>query len=240
LAGSSDYKDFKSITVWSNIRSPLEVKRGVCTNYQELLIDACNHLRNNHNYDIVNLVIDGWTGKTRPDNYTSIAQNNHAELGLSIEQECSRYFDNVKNIIGSSLHGKLKLSTDPLAGRVISVCQYGSGILYGSVLANDMAIVMDLEPFEDIGSGHEALLGRKDIIPECKLKLVYLKSKPSRLCDFSPSSYHQRLIEIQSTYLPGCDYYEVDLKHLRKSIDTCLISGSGVRCSFVDSVLEQL
>jgi hypothetical protein len=225
--------DLRSITLWINVRSPVEVKRGICVNYYDLTVHASKYLRSHHKFNVVNLIIDGWTGKTMPDPYTSIAQRNHMELSQLLEVECRPHFNSVKNIVGLSLLEKLRLSTNAGTQKVMSLCQYGSGIIYGSVLANDMAIVMDQEPYTSIGPGYDALLGRKDIIPECALKVVYLKGESSSLGRLPFCRYHNKLVEIQADHQPNCDYYHIRAQYLSRSIDICLASHSGLGCSYV-------
>ena len=40
------------------------------------------------------------------------------------------------------------------------MCQYGSWNYIWTALANDMAIVMDLDPFKDVGAGNVKHFGR--------------------------------------------------------------------------------
>ena len=83
---------------------------------------------------------------------------------------------------------------DPYTDRVISLCQYGSGIIYGSVLANDMAIVMDLEPFKDIGSGNEALLAKGQYTWMQAEAKSTLNASQARLMPIL-HRYHQQLLK---------------------------------------------
>ena len=76
------------------------MKRDICINYSESLILAAKYLREKYDMSIVNLMIDGWTGETEQDEYTSPVQQHHRQLAKDLEHDCRSNFDKIENLVG--------------------------------------------------------------------------------------------------------------------------------------------
>ena len=166
----------KTINLWVNLRSPIEIKRDICINYIELIQTASTRLKNHHKFEEITLTIDGWTGRSNDMGFTNKAEKHHHALARAMVKECNSLFEKIFNLVGCSMNQKIKhaLAFTETKTKTLSICQYGSGTIYGSVCANDAAIVIDRNLFKGVGAGNDALLGRKDNVYPCKLKLIYL------------------------------------------------------------------
>ena len=221
------------VVVWANIRSPLETKRRICANYAQIISEIATHLREQHNVSKLILVIDGWTGTTERDGYTSTVQDQHHELATALEKSCQDLFDSVVIAVGLSLMRKLLLASSD--SRIISICQYGSGIIYGSVFANDIAIVMDTDPFKSVGAGNDALLGRVDNVRNCDLKLAYIKGVRDLAWNEHQDTYLQSLHSmISDGHLE--DYaYTIPPQSVLHALEKCMHWKKGDDLTYIDA-----
>lgn len=219
--------------VWANIRSPLETKRGVCANYAQIISEIANHLREQHNVSKLILIIDGWTGTTERDGYTSTIQDQHHELATALELSCQDLFDSVVIAVGLSLMRKLLLASSD--SRIISICQYGSGIIYGSVFANDIAIVMDTDPFKSVGAGNDALLARVDNVKNCDLKLAYIKGVRDLVWNEPQDTYLQSLHSMISDGHLEDYVYTVPPQSVLHALEKCIHWKEGDDLTYIDA-----
>jgi len=119
--------------------------------------------------------------------------------------------------------------------RIISICQYGSGIIYGSVFANDIAIVMDTDPFKSVGAGNEALLGRVDNVRNCDLKLAYIKGVRDLAWNEHQDTYLQSLHSmISDGHLE--DYaYTIPPQLVLHALEKCMHWKKGDDLTYIDA-----
>ena len=150
------------------MRSPLETKRPICINYVEVIestIDFCNKFLNKYKCTVV---IDGWTGSHVQDKYTTAILCHHQLICSAIRKDLEGSGVESISIVGKTFDEKAQILCQiKNESRLLSICQYGSGITFGSVLGNDMCIALHPQEFNDPILGRN---GKNNVYP-CTLDL---------------------------------------------------------------------
>ena len=125
--------------------------------------------------------------------------------------------------------------------RILCISQYGSGSIYGCVLANDIAIVLDRAPYKGVGPGYDSCLGRKDTVYGCALNLAYVGISKKENVDRGEGTneYRQYLNTLASKYGVTENLYEAPEDKVMEAIDYCMEKGGGNRFISVPADIEE-
>jgi len=205
------HRSHNKCALWLNIRSPRESKRAVWQNYTESALTTIKLLTMQLGYDEVTVYIDGWTGVPQvSDEYTVRCYEEHLQIASAIIYDLRNYCSRCESLVGETIDKKFAAIYRAKRSRCLSLCQYGSGTIFGSVIANDMAIVADPTVMREIGSGFDALLGRSDIVEGNCLRLCCVKTSPSLDSCLSSTAYFQTITEISQSCESVSDFYTID------------------------------
>lgn len=203
-----EFSDNSGFVLWVNLRSPLEVKRAICINYPQLITNTAKHLHNAYGFTDVKIVLDGWTGSACEDIFTETVYKHHLALASALRADVSQDFSAIYSLVGLSFDEKAEVvSNAKNNSRLLALCQYGSGISFGAVLGNDMALVLNSCPFND------PILydGRKNTIFPADLIWKPIIGEPINSFD-NKSAYNSTLAKISREAYPNktSEYYAVN------------------------------